>query len=95
MAENWGKILVQIFLPVEIIPPSLPYFWLSLNKLDDKIQLSNPGDPKVCLFAQAPQEVAATAVGVLAALAALYQAESMTLPKSTPFPASLGLKADF
>lgn len=41
-----------------------PLFWLSLNKLDDKIQLSNLGDPKVCLFAQAPQEVAATAVGV-------------------------------
>jgi len=65
--------LIQIFLLVEIIQSSLPYFWLSVNKLHDKIQLSNSGIPKLCLFAQAPQEVAAMALGVLAALAALYR----------------------
>lgn len=86
---------MQIFLLVEIIQSSLPYLWLLLNKLDDKIRLSNPGDPNLCLFAQAPQEVAATAVGILAVLAVLYQAKSMRLPESALFPPSEGLKAGF
>lgn len=95
MAENWGEVLIQMFLPAKIIQSSLPCFWLWLNKTDSKIQLSNPGDPKLCLFAQAPQEVAAAAVGILAALAALYQAKSMSLPESTAFCPSLGLKTGF
>lgn len=84
-----------MFLPAKIIQPSLAYFWLSLNKPDDKIQLSNPGDPTLCLFAQAPQAVTAAAVGILAALAAPYQAESISLPESTAFWPFLGLKAGF
>lgn len=95
MAENWQKILIQMCLPVEIIQSSLPYFYLSLNILNDKIQISNPGDPKLCPFAQAPQEVAPITVGILAALAALYQAKSMRLPECTPFPPSIGLKMGF